>query len=151
MLVHRPAARVVVNLRIASLVEAVAFERSSYNFSVPENEPSGKSVGKVWAFSGNDLYDVTYTLKTHTGLFSVDSDGAVLTTTQLDKEEQEWYILDVEAVDTRTPPTSAMAMVSPLIFHLQMGRKVKPDHWCLFDVIHAFASLSGQSSGGGCK
>ncbi|XP_072240019.1 cadherin EGF LAG seven-pass G-type receptor 2 [Leuresthes tenuis] len=102
---------VVVNLRIVSFVEAVAFERSSYNFSVPENQPEGETIGEVWASSGSDLYEVAYKLKTYTDLFSVNSDGAVLTTTQLDKEQQEWYILDVEAMDTRTPPTSAITTI----------------------------------------
>lgn len=105
------AAGVVVNLRVVSLVEGVAFRSSSYNFSLPENQPANVTVGKVWASSGSDLYDVAYALKTHTDLFSVDASGAILTSTQLDREEQQWYILDVEAVDTRNPPTSATAMV----------------------------------------
>ncbi|XP_032400608.1 protein dachsous [Etheostoma spectabile] len=105
-------ARVVVNLRVVSLVEGVAFRSSSYNFSVPENQPGGAGVvGTVWASAGSDLYDVAYTLTTHADLFSVDASGAVRTRAQLDKEDQDWYILDVEAVDTRTPPTSATAMV----------------------------------------
>ncbi|XP_067441680.1 protocadherin Fat 4 [Thunnus thynnus] len=99
-------ARVVV-----SLEEGVAFQSSSYNFSLPENRPAGVTVGKVWASSGSDLYDVAYTLKTHTDVFSVNANGAILTKTELDKEKQEWYILDVEAVDTRSPPTTAIAMV----------------------------------------
>ncbi|XP_032372416.1 protocadherin-16 [Etheostoma spectabile] len=104
-------ARVVVNLRVVSLVEGVAFRSSSYNFSVPENQPGGAGVvGTVWASAGSDLYDVAYTLTTHADLFSVDASGAVRTRAQLDKEDQDWYILDVEAVDTRTPPTSATAM-----------------------------------------
>ncbi|XP_050926881.1 protocadherin beta-2 [Lates calcarifer] len=104
-------ARVVVNLRVASLEEGVAFQSSSYNFSLPENQAAGVTVGKVWASAGSNLYDVAYSLKTHTDLFSVDATGAIQTKAQLDKEEQEWYILDVEAVDTRIPPTSAVAMV----------------------------------------
>ncbi|KAL7403573.1 hypothetical protein ABVT39_002455 [Epinephelus coioides] len=104
-------ARVVVNLRVVSLVEGVAFRSSSYNFSLLENQPAGVMVGSVWASSGSNLYNVSYTLKTHTDLFSVDASGAVLTRTVLDKEEQEWYFLDVEAVDTRTPPTTAVAVV----------------------------------------
>lgn len=105
------AARVVVNLRVVSLVEGVAFRNSSYNFSLLENQPAGLMVGRVWASSGSNLYNVSYTLKTHADLFSVDASGAVLTRTVLDKEKQEWYFLDVEAVDTRTPPTTAVAMV----------------------------------------
>ncbi|XP_027138360.1 protocadherin Fat 4 isoform X1 [Larimichthys crocea] len=104
--------RVVVNLRVSSLVESVAFRNPTYNFSLPENQPVGVTVGSVWASSGSDLYDVAYTLKTHTDLFSVSASGAIQTRTQLDKEEQEWYILDVEAVDTRDPPTSAVAIVT---------------------------------------
>ncbi|XP_044201132.1 protocadherin Fat 4-like [Thunnus albacares] len=104
-------ARVVVNLRMVSLVEGVAFQSSSYNFSLPENQQAGVMVGKVWASSGSDLYDVAYTLKTHTDVFSLNASGAILTKTELDKEKQEWYILDVEAVDTRSPPTTAIAMV----------------------------------------
>ncbi|XP_034740142.1 protocadherin Fat 4 [Etheostoma cragini] len=106
-------ARVVVNLRVVSLVEGVAFRSSSYNFSVPEDQPGGAAVGTVWASAGSDLYDVAYTLTTHADLFSVDASGAVRTRARLDKEDQDWYILDVEAVDTRTPPTSATAMVRP--------------------------------------
>ncbi|XP_037327747.2 protocadherin Fat 4 [Pungitius pungitius] len=104
-------ARVVVNLRVANLMEGVAFLSSSYNFSLPENQAAGAPVGKVSASSGTVLYDVAYSLKTHADLFSVSPSGALVTRTELDREEQEWYILDVEAVDTRTPPTSAFAMV----------------------------------------
>ncbi|XP_020495271.2 protocadherin Fat 4 [Labrus bergylta] len=102
---------VVVNLRVVSLVEGVAFRSSSYNFSLHENQPVGSAVGIVWASSGNDLYTVSYTVKTHTDLFSINASGAIVTKTPLDREKQEWYILDVEAVDTRTPPTSAIALV----------------------------------------
>lgn len=105
------AASVIVNLRIASLVEGVAFQSPSYNFSLPENQPTGATVGTVMASSGSELYDVAYTLKTNTDLFSIDTSGAIVTQTLLDKEKQEWYFLDVEAVDTRTPPTTATAVV----------------------------------------
>ncbi|KAL3066367.1 hypothetical protein OYC64_016342 [Pagothenia borchgrevinki] len=104
-------ADVVVNLRVASLTEGVAFLGSSYNFSLPENQPAGGEVGRVSAASGSPIYDVIYSLKTHSDLFSINASGAILSRTQLDREEQDWYILDVEAVDTRSPPTSAIAMV----------------------------------------
>ncbi|KAK2817525.1 hypothetical protein Q5P01_025716 [Channa striata] len=104
-------ARVIVNLRLVDLVEAVAFQSSSYNFSLPENEPTGATVGTVLASSGSNIYDVAYTLKTHTELFSIEASGEILSKTSLDKEEQEWYFLEVEAEDTRTPPTSATAVV----------------------------------------
>lgn len=101
----------MVNLRVVSLVEGVAFWSSSYNFSLPENQPVGVMVGRVWAISGGDLYDVTYALKTHTDVFSVNASGAIVTRVKLDREQQEWFILDVEAVDTRSPPTTAVAVV----------------------------------------
>ncbi|XP_015236422.1 PREDICTED: protocadherin-1-like [Cyprinodon variegatus] len=104
-------ARVEVDIRIVSLVESLAFQRSSYNFSLQENQPAEVSVGQVLAYSGSTLYGVSYALKTHTDLFSITSDGEILTEEELDKEQQEWYILEVEAVDTRTPPTSAVTLV----------------------------------------
>ncbi|CAJ1052822.1 cadherin-23-like [Xyrichtys novacula] len=104
-------ARVVVNLRVASLTEGVAFKSSSYNFSLSENQPKGAAVGTVWASAGSAIYDVSYEVRTHADLFSIDASGAIVTKTPLDREEQEWYILDVEAVDTRTPPTSAFTLV----------------------------------------
>lgn len=108
------AAAVVVNLRVVSLVENVAFQSSSYNFSLLENQPAGVLVGRVFASAGSNIYKVTYALKTHADLFSVDANGAIMTTAQLDREQQEWYILEVEAVDTRSPPTSATAVVRPV-------------------------------------
>lgn len=101
----------VVNLRMASLLENVAFQTSSYSFSLPENQPAGAAVGAVQASSGSSIYDVTYKLNTHSDLFSISSTGAITSRKELDKEQQEWYMLDVEAVDTRTPPTSAVAVV----------------------------------------
>lgn len=102
---------VVINLRTVSLVEGVAFLSSAYNFSLAENQTGGVAVGKVRAESGSDLYDVGYSLKTHTDLFAIDASGAITAKRALDKESEEWFILEVQAVDTRTPPTSAVAMV----------------------------------------
>ncbi len=104
-------ALVVVNLRVVSLVEGVAFSSSTYNFSLLENQQEVETVGTVFASSGSDLYGVTYTLKTYTELFSINASGAIQTRAALNREEQEWYILKVEAGDTRTPPTSAVAVV----------------------------------------
>ncbi|XP_029001511.1 protein dachsous [Betta splendens] len=107
-------ASVIVNLEF-SLVKGVTFESSSYNFSLPENQQTGVLVGKVQASAGSSLYDVTYSLKTETDLFSMDASGALVTRTPLDREQQQWYFLDVEAVDTRMPPTSATAAVRVLV------------------------------------
>ncbi|XP_014894865.1 protocadherin-like wing polarity protein stan [Poecilia latipinna] len=108
---HSTTARVVVNIRNASLVDRVVFLSSSYNFKLKENQNSGAFVGQVQASAGSDLYEVSYELRTHKDLFSIHSNGSIVSTKELDKEEQEWYFLDVEAVDTRTPPTSAVAPV----------------------------------------
>ncbi|XP_038822457.1 protein dachsous [Salvelinus namaycush] len=102
---------VQVFLMTVSLGVDVAFESSSYNFSVPENEPKGRLVGTVKASPGSPVFVVTYVLTTHMDLFSVDALGALTTKEPLDKETEEWYILEVEAMDSRTPPTSAVAMV----------------------------------------
>ncbi|XP_029987441.1 protein dachsous [Sphaeramia orbicularis] len=105
-------ARVVVNLRVHSLTEGVAFASPSYNFSVPENEAKGLTVGRVEASAESDLYSVTYKLRTHVDLFSIDAgSGVIVTGSELDREQQEWFILDVEAVDNRVPPMSAIAVV----------------------------------------
>ncbi|KAK6300316.1 hypothetical protein J4Q44_G00284140 [Coregonus suidteri] len=104
-------ANVQVLLMTVSLGVDVAFESSSYNFSVPENELKGILVGTVKATPGSPVFVVKYVLTTHTDLFSIDALGALTTREKLDKETEEWYILEVEAVDSRTPPTSAVAMV----------------------------------------
>ncbi|CAL8329316.1 unnamed protein product [Lota lota] len=105
-------ASVVINLRTSSLVEGVSFASSSYNFTLTENRPEGAAVGVVTAYPGNDLYTINYTLVTRTHMFSIDAHGAIVANKALDKESQEWYILEVEAIDNRVPPTSATTMVS---------------------------------------
>lgn len=134
LLLGFPAAAVEIHLRIASITDNVAFLKSSYNFSLSENQPEGTAVGQVSASSGSNLYNVSYVLKTHGELFSISGDGSILTSAELDKEEQEWYILEVEAVDTRTPPTSAVTMVvcpadtrviGPLFLTISCCRDVK--------------------------
>ncbi|XP_067115898.1 protocadherin Fat 4-like [Osmerus mordax] len=104
-------ARGLVSLKTVSLSEGVAFESPSYNFSVAENQPEGAAVGMVKASPGSSLYDISYVLMTHTDLFTIDPQGALFTKETLDKESQDWYILEVKAVDTRSSPTSAVALV----------------------------------------
>ncbi|KAM3622826.1 uncharacterized protein V6R79_003596 [Siganus canaliculatus] len=105
-------ASVTVHLRVSNTVEDMVFITSSYSFIVRENQPAGAAVGRVFATSGSDRYNVTYSLKNNTDLFNISTDGSIQTRVTLDKEEEEWYVLDVEAVDTRTPPTSAVAKVT---------------------------------------
>ncbi|CAK6982523.1 cadherin EGF LAG seven-pass G-type receptor 2-like, partial [Scomber scombrus] len=93
-------ARVMVELRVVSLVDNVTFESSSYSFSLPENEPTGVTVGKVLASSGSTLYSIAYSLKKHTDVFSINTNGAILTKTELDKEKQEWKLQSESAAVT---------------------------------------------------
>ena len=101
---------------MSSLVEDLSFESSSYNFTLAENRPEGTIVGLVNAFPGNDINTVNYTLVGHTDMFSINAHGAITANKALDKESQEWYILEVEAFDNRVPPTSATTMVRSIIF-----------------------------------
>ncbi|XP_048052036.1 protein dachsous-like [Megalobrama amblycephala] len=55
---------------------------------------------------------VRYNMKSHKDVFSVDGEGTIKALRPLDKEEEEWYILTVEAIDSRTPPNTAETTVS---------------------------------------
>ncbi|XP_061078966.1 protocadherin Fat 4-like [Conger conger] len=105
-------AMVEVSLFTVSLTPGVDFQSPAYNFSVAENEPAGAAVGVVKALTGSSLTQVTYALGSHTDLFAVDEEGVVSTLQPLDAETQEWYNMAVEATDSRTPPNTAVTMVS---------------------------------------
>ncbi|KAF4118315.1 hypothetical protein G5714_000366 [Onychostoma macrolepis] len=92
--------------------DGLDFESSSYNFSIKENEPEATIVGKVKALTGSPLATVSYNMKSHEDVFSVDEEGTIKALKSLDKEEEEWYILTVEAIDSRTPPNTAETTVS---------------------------------------
>ncbi|XP_051751356.1 protocadherin Fat 4-like isoform X3 [Ctenopharyngodon idella] len=103
---------VLIYFKIAPFTENVAFESSSYNFAIKENEPEASIVGKVKALTGNPLVTVSYNMKSHKDVFSVDGEGTIKALRPLDKEEVEWYILTVEAIDSSTPPNTAETTVS---------------------------------------
>ncbi|KAA0721886.1 Protocadherin Fat 4 FAT tumor suppressor -like protein 4 [Triplophysa tibetana] len=103
-------AEVLIDIRIVSLTEGMAFA-SSYNFSIKENEPAATKVGTVKASTGSSQVTVSYRMKLHEDVFSVDADGTIKALRALDKEMEEWYILTVEATDSRTPPNTAETMV----------------------------------------
>lgn len=109
-----PSASVIVILR-SNNSEGVVFVQSYYNFSLFENEPAGTALGQVKASSESDLYDITYSLRNYDDLFSVDVNGTLQTREPLDTERQELYFLKIEAKDSRTPPTSAVAIVRPVL------------------------------------
>ncbi|XP_057187769.1 protocadherin Fat 4 [Triplophysa rosa] len=93
-----------------SATESVAFA-SSYNFSIKENEPAATKVGVVKALTGSSQVTVSYSMRSHEDVFSVDADGTIKALRALDKEKEEWYILTVEATDSRTPPNTAETTV----------------------------------------
>ncbi|XP_035262905.1 cadherin EGF LAG seven-pass G-type receptor 1-like [Anguilla anguilla] len=103
-------ASVLVSLFTVS--PGVDFQSSAYNFTVAENKQAGTQVGVVKALAGSSLVEITYTLRSHKDLFSVNEKGVVSTLRPLDKETQEWYAMGVEATNSRTPPNTAVAMVS---------------------------------------
>ncbi|KAL0202896.1 hypothetical protein M9458_000921, partial [Cirrhinus mrigala] len=98
---------VLIYFKIASLTESVAFENSSYNFIIKENEPEATIVGKVKAVTSSPLATVSYNMKSHGDVFSIDNEGTIKALTPLDKEKEGWYFLTVEAVDSITPPNTA--------------------------------------------
>ncbi|KAI2668126.1 Cadherin-related tumor suppressor [Labeo rohita] len=83
-------AEVLIHFKIASLTDSVAFENSSYNFIIKENEPEDTIVGKVKAVTGNPLVTVSYNMKSHEDVFSVNSEGTITALKPLDKEKVEW-------------------------------------------------------------
>lgn len=100
----------MIDFRTVSLAEGVAFA-SSYNFSIKENEPAATKVGVVKASTGSSQVTVRYSMRSHEDVFSVDNDGTIESLRALDKEKEEWYILTVEATDSRTPPNTAETTV----------------------------------------
>ncbi len=104
-------AEVLIYFHISSVNESVAFQHSSYSFVIKENEPEATTVGKVKALTGSPLVTVSYSMKSHEDVFSVDAEGTINALRALDKEEEEWFILTVEAVDSRSPPNTAQTTV----------------------------------------
>ncbi|XDV15738.1 hypothetical protein PO909_015752 [Leuciscus waleckii] len=105
-------AEVLIHFKIASLTESVSFESSSYKFTIKENEPEASIVGKVKALTGTPGVTISYNMKSHEDVFSVDGEGTIKALRPLDKEKEEWFILTVEAIDSRTPPNTAETTVS---------------------------------------
>ncbi|TRY64470.1 hypothetical protein DNTS_017153 [Danionella cerebrum] len=105
-------AKVLIHLKTSSLTESVVFESSSYNFAIKENEPESSLIGQVKALTGSSVVTVSYNMKSHEGIFSVDAEGRIKAIKTLNKEDVEWYIFTVEAVDSRTPPNTAETTVS---------------------------------------
>ncbi|KAI4888420.1 hypothetical protein NFI96_021809 [Prochilodus magdalenae] len=102
---------ILIEIRIATLVDGLIFENFTYHYSLEENKPKETEVGVVKALSGSQMIEVTYKLTSHSDMFSVDTSGTIKTVQSLDKEKHEWYFIKVEATDNRTPPSTAETMV----------------------------------------
>ncbi|KAK2523218.1 hypothetical protein Q9966_012281 [Columba livia] len=106
------SASVTLYLLVNDAGFGLAFDSSSYEFSIAENEPSGAAVGSVKALPGSIAVQVTYSLKSHSDKFSINDQGDIVALASLDREEVDQYSLIVEAVDSVVPPNTAVALVT---------------------------------------
>ena len=99
----------------------------SYNFSIPENEPIGSFIGTVYAidadndvvsyfiFDDNEDYEV----------FSIDnSTGKIFSDFVFDREQQDYYILNVTAIDDLTDGTYVDVLVYVNIVDINDNRPI---------------------------
>ncbi|XP_021248692.1 protocadherin Fat 4-like isoform X2 [Numida meleagris] len=105
-------ASVTVYLLVNDTGFGLAFESSSYEFSIPEEEPVRTAVGSVKALTGSIAIQVVYFLKSHTDKFAVNDQGDIVTLARLDREDDDLYSIVVEAVDSVVPPNTAVALVT---------------------------------------
>lgn len=92
------------------------FERPVYNASVAENRDPGEAVVRVAASDGDSEENavVWYSLLPGPGyeLFSINPyTGLITTTSYLDREEQQYYTLRVQARDSSSRPLSSTSTV----------------------------------------
>ncbi|XP_010132124.1 PREDICTED: protocadherin Fat 4-like [Buceros rhinoceros silvestris] len=105
-------ASVTLYLLVSDTSFGLAFESSSYEFSIEENEPPGTAVGSVRAVTGSIAVQVAYSLKPHGDKFSVSDQGDIVALARLDREDNDLYSIIVEAVDSVVPPNTAVALVT---------------------------------------
>ncbi|XP_010212718.1 PREDICTED: protocadherin Fat 4-like, partial [Tinamus guttatus] len=105
-------ASVTIYLLVNDTDFGLIFDSSSYEFSIPEEEPVSTAVGAVRALTGSLAINVAYSLKTHSDKFSVNEQGDIVTLARLDREEEDLYSIIVEAVDSVVPPNTAVALVT---------------------------------------
>ncbi|XP_009951759.1 PREDICTED: protocadherin Fat 4-like, partial [Leptosomus discolor] len=105
-------ASVTLYLLVNDTSFGLAFDSSSYEFSIQENEPSGTAVGSVKALTGSIAVQIVYSLKSHTDKFSVGDQGDIVALAMLDREDNDVYSIIVEAVDSVVPPNTAVALVT---------------------------------------
>ncbi|XP_009706137.1 PREDICTED: protocadherin Fat 4-like, partial [Cariama cristata] len=105
-------ASVTLYLLVNDTSFGLTFDRSSYEFSIQENETSGTVVGSVKALTGSTAVRVEYSLKSHSDKFSVSDQGDIVALACLDREKDDLYSIIVEAVDSVVPPNTAVALVT---------------------------------------
>ncbi|XP_066552590.1 protocadherin Fat 4 isoform X2 [Amia ocellicauda] len=106
-------AMVLINLMIDDPVSNILFESSNYNFSIAENQLVNTKVGTVKAVTGSLLVHVNYTINSKSSPdFFIDTQGNIVTLQALDREQQSLHTLAVEAVDSRSPPNTAITVVT---------------------------------------
>ena len=93
------------------------FTQEQFSTTVAENSPAGILLLTIATTDADTPPNagVTYTLApgTHSGLFQLDSTtGELTTTTPLDFEQQQAYLLVVVATDSGSPPLSSSAQVT---------------------------------------
>lgn len=120
--------------------ELPVFSRSSYSFSVSENEPEGTAVGTVsaedmdvppqntvrYSFSGGHL--------THNKFAIAPESGDIFTTASLDREVESVYRFTVLASDLGKPPLTGTATVTVYV-------QDRNDH----DPVFQFPTLSNNT------
>ncbi|XP_042680487.1 protocadherin Fat 4-like isoform X1 [Centrocercus urophasianus] len=103
---------VTVYLLVNDTGFGLAFESSSYEFSIPEEEPVWTVVGSVKALTGSIAIQVAYFLRSHADNFAISDQGDIVTLATLDREDDDLYSIVVEAVDSVVPPNTAIALVT---------------------------------------
>ncbi len=78
------------------------FSRDSYDLTVKENTPSGRSIGRPVAATDDDGHTLTYSLEgVHKDEFTIErGSGHIRTRASLDYESRSGYSLTVRATDT---------------------------------------------------
>ncbi|XP_030052038.1 protocadherin Fat 4 isoform X2 [Microcaecilia unicolor] len=90
----------------------LVFESYNYKFIILEEGAVGTRVGSVKAVTGSLAITVAYSVKTSPDKFSITNDGNIVTRTSLNREERDLYNIVIEAVDSRTPPKTAVTVVA---------------------------------------
>ncbi|KAK3596470.1 hypothetical protein CHS0354_000939 [Potamilus streckersoni] len=100
--------------------EIPVFSRTSYEFSVSENNPSGTMVGSVSATDGDDGINAAISFMIHPIYdqkvpFIVFSDGTIKTKTKLDREIVSCYDFSIVVKDEGSPSLNSSVHIKILV------------------------------------